>query len=780
RADLRLDDRDSASEVLAPGEPERSELVRRITAAGEDHMPPVDSGLALSEAEIATLRHWIAQGARWEAHWAFVPPRADEPPPARDPGWPQNGIDRFVLARLADAGLTPNPPAPPAALLRRVTLDLTGLPPSPEDVATFAADPSDAAYERAVDRLLASPHYGERMAWPWLEAARYADTDGYQDDPTRTAWPWRDWLVRALNDNLPFDRFTIAMLAGDLLPDATPDQRLATAFLRNNAHNGEGGRIAEETRIENVFDRTETTATVWLGLTFECARCHDHKFDPITQRDYYGLFAFFDQTSETGEGRRRGALAPTMRCDPDPNAERRLGDIARELAELESRLFGDDPELDAEEHDWELVSGEHVRTAHAAMRPSQPGRWERCGPFEVAERDADTLFGHEFPPEWGGGAWQPDMGLTDGEVLALPTGQYALYFRRTIAVPSTRRMTLSLGSDDGLQLWCNGELVLQNDTRRGATPDQERAELRLRAGPNELLVKIVNTGGIGGIYCRAVDETVPDLPAAIARALAQPSAERDDTARRSLRRHFRAERVAGWLDLERQRDALLAEQRALERRFLTVSVMDELPTDRRRTTHVLERGSYRQPRDAVTADTPGFLPPLPGDAAADRLALARWLVAADHPLTARVAVNRAWQTFFGRGLVATSEDFGRQGERPTHPALLDWLARRFVASGWDVKALHRLIVTSATYRQSAAADGADFAADPHNERLARSSRRRLPAWMLRDQALALGGQLAARLGGAPVRPYQPAGVWAEATFGTIRYQPGSGDELHRR
>ncbi len=789
KGELRLDDerdvfrpRDAGAIVVA-GEPEHSELLRRITATDDDRMPPADSQLTLSTAEVATLRRWIEQGAKWGTHWSFAAPAPVAPPAMTDRTWPRNDIDAFVLDALQRRGQTPNPPAAPAQLLRRVTLDLTGLPPTVDELDAFVADPSDAAYERIVDALLASPRYAERMAWPWLEASRYADTDGYQADPTRIAWPWRDWLVRALDDNMPFDRFTTLVLAGDLLPDATMEQRLATGLLRNNAHNGEGGRIAEETRVENGFDRTETVATVWMGLTFECARCHDHKFDPITQRDYYRLFAFFDQTSESGAGRSNGVLAPTMRYLADPQQQRRLQTVQTEIAGIEAQLFGDDATLDAREAVWLAAHEDAARQFAASTQPARLGPWSRSAPFTAAAAEMFALaFAPETEPLAATVAWQAEPALVDGTVLALPDGQFTTYFRRTITAASPRRMSLSLGSDDAIKVWCNGTLLLQNDTRRGAAPDQERIELPLRAGDNTLLIKIVNTGGIGGIYCKVIDETAPTLPAPLARAALVPADRRTQAQRRTLRDAFRSEVVAGHGERRAAHDALQRERDALEQRGLPVAIMDELPAERRRRTPIYERGNYQAPRDHVQPGTPAFLPPLRAadGHTANRLDLARWLVSGEHPLTARVAVNRAWQTFFGRGLVATSEDFGRQGERPSHAALLDALAVRFVASGWNVKALHRLIVTSATYRQSAAAPASAFAADPRNEWLARSARHRLPAWMLRDQALALSGRLVERLGGEPVRPYQPDGVWAEATFGQIRYTQSQGEDLHRR
>ena len=788
-ADLRLDRREDVFgerdgyAIVRPGDPDRSELIRRVTATDDEQMPPRHANLALSEAEVATLRRWVEQGAPWSVHWSFSPAAQPALPPVRDRGWPRNPVDHFVLARLEAAERAPNRAADAASLVRRLHLDLTGLPPTPARTAAFVADPSEQRYLALVDELLASERYGERMAWPWLEAARYADTDGFQNDPTRTAWPWRDWLVRALNDNLPFDQFTEQVLAGDLLPDATDEQRLATGFLRNNAHNGEGGRIPEETRVENVFDRAETVGTVWLGATFECARCHDHKYDPIPQRDYYRWFAFFDQTSETGGGRSGGRLEPSMSFLADANDRRELAAQRAEADRLRAALYAPDAALDAQEQRWADAAAANLRAMVEAGAPATLGAWRKSARFEAP---AARMYGEAFAPERPGGlddeaaGWRAAPEFVDGAVLALPSGAYTTYFTRDVTAASPRRMNLSLGSDDAIKLWCNGELVLGNDTRRGAKPDQERAELRLRAGRNRLLVKIVNTGGAGGAYFRVVDETFGDLPAAVARALTVAAVDRDEGQRRALRAHFRREHQPGFAEQERRLDDAARRVAALEAKRVTVSVMDELPKGRRRTTRMLARGDYQTPGDAVTAGTPAFLPPLQGDGEPDRLDLARWLTSGEHPLVARVAANRAWQTFFGRGLVATSENFGRQGERPTHPELLDWLATRFVASGWDVKALHRLIVTSATYRQAGADRAERFADDPDNRWLSRYPRRRMPAWMLRDQALALSGRLAAQLGGPPVRPYQPAGVWAEATFGFIRYAQGQDDDLRRR
>ena len=770
KADLRLDQ----PGALAT---RSREFLARITSTDDDErMPPPDSRLSLSPAEVQTLRRWLDAGAPWATHWAFVPPRAPEPPGVVDAAWCRNPIDRFVLHRLQQERLRPAPAAEPGELLRRVSLDLCGLPPTPEAIAAFAADGGDAAYARAVEQLLASPHYGERMAWPWLQAARYADTDGYQADPTRTMWPWRDWLIGALNDNVPFDHLTVQMLAGDLLPEATPEQVLASGFHRNHAYNGEGGRIAEETRVENVFDRVETTATVWLGLTMECARCHDHKYDPIAQRDYYRMFAFFDQTSETGAGGTNGRAAPNVRY-LTPAMRRQQDELRDRAAALARQMEAPDAELDARQRDWLLLTQAMLRARYPmahAVPPLRLSPWRRRGPEAVLDQPTGMCNRTD--------GWNPDPALRDGAVHDLPETVGATYLHRVITAPDERALQVSLGSDDALRVWCNGELLLTRDVRRGAAPDQDFVRLTLRAGDNDLLLEVVNTGGKGGFYFDPRDEVlqgppgIGDLPVAIASAALLPQAQRDDAA---LRRHFRNGFSARYREHEAEVRNLRERLAQIDAEAPVVMVMDTLPASRRRTTHVLERGGYDQPRAEVQAGTPAFLPPLP-EGPADRLLLARWLVAPDHPLTARVAVNRAWQTFFGRGLVATPEDFGRQGSAPSHPELLDWLATWYVASGWDTKALHRLIVDSATYRQSAHAPRAAYEQDPDNVRLARGPRFRMPSWMLRDQALQLSGLLVDGLGGPPVRPWQPDGVWAEATFDQIRYTRDRGENLYRR
>ena len=635
QADLRLDTKDGlfadlgGYAAVVPGNSHESELIRRITSPDEDErMPPGESKLRLSPAEIDTLRGWVESGAAWDKHWAFQPIVRPDVPGG------EVAIDYFVQARLRTEGLSLMAEAGRPRLLRRVTLDLTGLPPTLEEIDEFLTDNAPGAYERVVDRLLASQAYGERMAWDWLDAARYADSNGFQGDRDRTMWPWRDWVVQSLNENMPYDQFTICQLAGDLLHTAKRQQKLATGFCRNHMINGEGGRIPEENRIEYIFDQTETLGTVWLGLTLTCCRCHDHKYDPLTQREYYQLFALFNQTPVEGEGS-NPQTEPTIWL-PTPAEQSEIDTLQQKIEAEEKELAARKEELAPQQRAWEeqtLEEADHQQT----------------------------------------------------------------------------------GSDD------EGKALLE----------------ALRAAPRE----------------------------------------RSDEQAKQITDHF----FGVDKEIARIQEGIDQAQKALEESSkLVVKVMVMQDMKERRKTFLLAKGLYNQPRDEVTAAVPRIFPPLPRDAPANRLALARWLVDPSHPLTARVAVNRYWQQFFGHGLVKTAEDFGSQGEKPSYPRLLDWLAADFVDNGWDVKALLRRIVMSATYRQTAKAPAQGHQSDPDNRLLARGPRFRLPSWMLRDQALAASGLLVNVVGGPPVRPYQPPGVWAEATFGKKRYEQGAGDQLYRR
>lgn len=642
KADLRLDDQKEAlaSRVIEPGKPGESELVARIESHDSDEvMPPPKFGKPLTSSQIDTLKAWIAGGAKWGRHWAWdVPTRPSLPDAAnRANGIVRNPIDAFVLARLKAEGIEPRPEATKAELIRRVSLDLTGLPPDPAEVRRFLADDAPNAYEKLVDRLLASPRYGERMAWDWLDAARYADTNGYQGDGERTMWPWRDWVVSAFNEDMPFDRFTVDQIAGDLMPEPSRERILATAFNRNHMINGEGGRIAEENRVEYVFDQTETVGTMWLGLTLTCARCHDHKYDPVSRRDYYRLFAFFDTTPVNGAGG-SGQTAPVLDMATPAEVEKQK----KTAAAFETLL--------------KVVVAKEAKLREAGM--------------------------------------------------VVKDGKY--------------------------------------DTKLPVI-----IESILRKGPNDRAAQ--NYEELKKFYSAIEPEYLTQLD-----ELRKLKSARDEAASKITR----------------------------------VMVMGEAPQPRE--TFMLTRGAYDKREDKVTAGLPASFVPDDGDVSKSsgrrtRRDLAEWLVSPENPLTARVTVNRLWQTYFGAGLVKTTEDFGLQGQLPSHPDLLDWLAVEFrepaAESGarpWSMKHIVRTIVTSATYRQSSTAPEELWARDPENRLLARGPRHRLPSWMLRDQALAVAGMLTPTMGGPSVKPYQPPGIWEEATFGNKAYVQDHGEALYRR
>lgn len=662
KAHLRLDLREEATRsregrfAIVPGHPEKSEMWRRISSSDQDEMmPPPESHRTLQPQQKETLRQWIVEGAYYETHWAFTTPHRPAIPKPKNSKWVKNPVDAFLLARMEREGLTPNPPAPPRVLLRRLSLDLTGLPPTPEELNDFearSAQDADAAVAMAVNRLLTSPHYGERMALTWLDAARYSDSNGFQQDGNRHQWPWRDWVVRAYNQNMPFDQFTVEQIAGDLLPTPSRDQLIATAFNRNHMLNGEGGAIAEEQRVNNVLDRVDTTATTWLALTMACAQCHTHKYDPITQEEYYRFYAFFSNLPESGvvdfrsgQGCAFGSGATVQLARPWLSLPTKAQEAKK--AKLEAEIKKIDQQLD-----------EMAKSVDSSRRA-----WE--SKFSAKELEDRT----RFP-----------------------------------------------GSLSGLL----------------RLPEEKRNQGQKRAATE--------------FFLRTGDHGNPEW------------------------KRFGDEALA-------KRDTL----REVNESILQIMIMEENPTEKKRETHIFARGDYAQPGKAVTAGTPAFLPPLPSDRPADRLALAQWLVRADHPLTARVAVNRIWQQIFGTGIVKTSEDFGVQGEQPVHPELLDWLAVEFVESGWDVKHILRLITCSQTYRQDSATTPEKREFDPENRLLARSSRSRLPAMILRDQSLAVSGLLIATVGGEPVYPRQPEGLWEEFSFGKISYPvQKEASQLYRR
>jgi hypothetical protein len=846
QAELRLDTQEGAvakhdgRAAIVPGKLAESELWRRIASPNpEERMPPADSGKRLSGEQIATLRRWIERGAEWQRHWSFIAPSRPILPAASQADTVRNPIDALVQSRLQKERLAPSPEADRPALLRRVTLDLTGLPPTPGEVSAFLADHSPDAYERVVERLLASPRYGERMAARWLDAARYADTSGYQSDGERHMWRWRDWVVESLNANLSFDQFTIWQLAGDLLPDATLDQRLATGFNRNHRGNAEGGIIPEEYAVEYVVDRVETTSTVWLGLTMGCVRCHDHKFDPFTQREFYQLYAFFNNVPEKGRAIKLGNSPPYIKT-PTRLQQEQLAQRERIFARLKQDWRQMAAEVDAAQPAWELSTdlrkwvdwqpAEDLAAAFALDGDLVDKRTGLAG--KTQQGQAEFVEG-----QVGQAAEFDGRSVVDGGDL----GGFGFFDKFTLAawvwVPAdgggtiVSRMT-DVPEGDGYQLALAGGKLQLNLVKRwlddatrvetaepmaggkwhhvAATYDGSRLAsgitLYVDGRPQELTVQLdelnqsfatkqpLRIGGGGGPAARfrgRLDEVrvyAYDLPPEQIRILAthntigeiisRPANERSNDQQLKLRACFLDQHAPHTIQsAHRELAAARRELRTFIESLPTTMVMEELATPR--PAHVLVRGQYDKPGAQVVAGGPEQLLPWPKDAPANRLGLARWLVDPAHPLTSRVTVNRFWQMYFGTGLVKTVEDFGTQGEWPIHAELLDWLATEFIRRGWDVKAIQRTILTSGVYRQSSQVTPALRERDPENRLLARGPRQRLAVEMVRDQALAASGLLVEQIGGPSVKPPQPAGLWNELTGGDD-YVAGQGADHYRR
>jgi hypothetical protein len=799
KAGLRLDDEAAAKRALASkktaivaGDPAGSELMRRIMHASKGlRMPPAYAGLdALPPADVAKLKRWIEEGAKYEGHWSFLAPQKAPVPPTAHP------IDYLVRATLQGKGLRPSPAADRATLLRRVSFDLTGLPPSPGELASFLEDTSPAAYEKQVDRLLASPRYGERMAWRWLEAARYADTNGYQSDGVRDMYRWRDWVIEAFNRNQPFDRFIIEQLAGDLLPNPTLEQKIATAFHRNHRTSAEGGIVPEEFRTEYVADRAETTATVFLGLTMGCARCHDHKYDPITQKDFYRMFAYFNNVPEKGLVYNWGNDEPLI---PAPTREQaaQLEKLRGQRVRAEQNLARFERRIEKEQAAWlrafvgkdenwkpreELVfESKHdfsfAGKSFEEVKPS-PVVYDYLTPFTFSAR---------IKPEKPDGAIlgiAEDYDEGNGHALLLMKGKLRLHvvFRWTdigmrleteepLRLHEWQTVTVTYDGSryaKGVQVYVDGQprrvKVLFDELN---WPMNFKYPLRIGAAYG-----LRFTGEIDNvdIYKRALsaDEVTALADRAALGTHSAPAKVRLAFLERGASREIRKA-------LQNLREAREAEA-AFAKSLPTVMVMQEGPP---RQAHILKRGAYDAPGEPVSPGTPGVLPPLPDGAPQNRLGLAQWLGAKENPLTARVTVNRVWQMIFGTGLVKTVEDFGSQGELPVHQALLDWLAVDFIESGWDTKALLKKIVSSETYRQSSRVTPELLDKDPENRLLARAPRLRLGPEMIRDQALAVAGLLVEKQGGPSVKPYQPPGLWQEL-FGGGGYTQDHGENLYRR
>lgn len=973
KAGLRLDGREDAFKPLrsggfaiVPGAPGKSELLQRVMTSDEDdRMPPAGSGKSLRPEQIDLLRRWIEAGAHWSGHWAYVKPQRPPLPEVRNTSWPRNEVDHFILARLEGEGLAPSPEADRRRLARRVSFDLRGLPPTVEELDEYLYDNSPGAYEKLVDRLLESSHYGERMAQDWLDLARYADSQGYHHDSHRDLWPWRDWVINAFNRNMPFDQFTVEQLAGDLVPNATREQRIATGFNRNEMTTSEGGAMPEEYSVKYVAGRVDTTARVWLGTSLACAECHDHKYDPISQKEYYQFFAYFNTVAEDGLDQ---GLNPVPRLVLDtPEQRQKLEQFTREIVALEKahQVLLESPndghaesqaqwerQLRALNSSWTVLEPVHLAAAsgstltkaldgsvltgglasekdvyevtlqsealniagfrleamdaaspsnaapafvlseiEAVARSARPElaravarpdlqNWFSVGPFQAAsgQEAFDKAFGPEknvdLAQTFGGGKlkWTERASWPDAEVHSLEGENAATYLFRKIEAKESGWAKLAFGSGDGLQVWWNGRKVLSRNASRQAAPDQDRVVVDLAPGENRLLLKVSQGSGSGGFSFALLDEPVLEHPVEFSAAAADyshtdhpprlaidakhetgwagggkdspgtqqaffqtrhPFGFKEGTAiLMKLRfgagasgrapRRFRvaltaSERLAEFVSLPDPvrrhllRDAgqlsatermelqrfhrekflpevqelakLLAAQRKARQDFsnslLVTMVMQEM--EKPRDTFLLIRGNFQQPGEKVEPGVPRAIFPMPEGYPANRLGLARWLTHPDHPLVSRVIVNHYWQHYFGTGLVKTAEDFGSQGDWPSHPELLDWLATEFVRSGWDVKAMQRLIVTSATYRQAAAVTAEALQRDPDARWLGRFPRLRLDAEAIRDNALAVSGLFNPKVGGPSVYPYQPPGLWEAVAFeGSRKYVQSEGAENYRR
>jgi hypothetical protein len=801
KGNLRLDiEADAKARAIVPGSAERSEAFKRITSTNKTlRMPPAYLGHEqLKSSEIETLREWIQQGAAYEPHWSFITPKRPNVPVGH------NAIDWFIRARLEREGLKPSPEADRRTLIRRVSLDLRGLPPTPEDVKAFLDDTSANAYEKVVDRLLASPPYGERMAIRWLEAARYADTNGYQSDGIREMWPWRDWVIKAFQRDMPWDQFAVEQLAGDLLPNATLPQKIATGFNRNHRTSAEGGIVDEEFRVEYVADRTETTSAVWLGLTVGCARCHDHKFDPISQKDYYSLFAFFNNVPEKGFVWNFGNEDPVIKA-PLPDQQAKLDEFQRRIDAEQARVKQLAPKAAKAQAKWEkkirksrtpvewtVTAGRqlhHAGTEQDLVTIEKGPKFNYRDPFTFVTRvKPESLSENQAILSKGEDWWegqQHGLYLVDGKVRLHVIFRWTdLGMRLETAEPlkQGKWQQIAVTYDGGMKaagvrIWVDGKPQKINVLFDSLLwPIDNKEPWRIGSGGG---VRFKGSIADVAVYDRAISiEEVGALTVAESIDAVARKKDRTQAENEKLRLCF-DERFAPAPVMQARADLAWAikERDAYYKTVPSVMVMRE--RDERRETFVLKRGAYDAPGEKVSAAVPGVLPPMSEDLPRNRLGLARWIVDPKNPLTARATVNRFWAMLFGTGIVKTVEDLGSQGEWPVHADLLDWLAVEFVERGWSVKHLLKTMVLSATYRQSSRVTPELVARDPENRLLARGPRLRLSPEMIRDQALAVSGLLVEKIGGPPVKPYQPAGLWQELTGGQ-GYKEDDGEGLWRR
>ncbi|HTD68358.1 MAG TPA: DUF1553 domain-containing protein [Candidatus Limnocylindria bacterium] len=860
KAGLRLDVKEGALAKLesdgfaiVPGKPEQSALLKSISLPvdDDDHMPPAKTGKQLSREQIDLLRRWIEQGARWAEHWAYVAPERPPVPEVKNKKWARNNIDRFVLAELEKKKFTPNKDADRSALIRRASLDLVGLPPTVEEVDVFLADKTPDAYEKVVDRLLASPHFGERMALAWLDQARYADSSGYHFDGFRQMHLWRDWVIKSFNENKPFDQFTVEQIAGDLLPNATVDQKIATGFHRNVMTTDEGGVDPEEYMAKYQVDRVSTTAQVWLGTTLGCAECHDHKYDPLSQREFYQFYAFFNGIPEKGlDGTRVKNPAPVLRIpspeqgskllrylDQIPAAEKTLAEREAELPKAQEKWEKDLPEVKEPKISVlaaaftfdETVDGFSARSpanstnaniTKVVTNPSafSPGKLGHSltviSTNDFVELGQAVTF--EFTNTFSYGAWIKHRGKT-GAVLSkmeespgyrgfdlliadqkvevhlvnkFPGNAIKVASKETLPTNTWTHVFVTYDGSkkaSGVNLYIDGRIAAvdtPNDKLSASIATEAPLLIgsRIKDFPFQGLIDDVR------FYDRALKpEEVLELfayPNLLTAKL--PAEKRDKEQATALKKFFREHRATDFLAARARLDTLQKEKKDLLDKIPDSMVMEEM--EKPRDTFVLVRGNYQSKGEKVTAGTPKCWPPLPSGEPANRLSLARWLVAPNNPLTARVTVNRYWAMFFGTGLVKTSNDFGSQGDRPSHPELLDWLADEFmsphgpqelnrISGTWDIKRIVRLIATSAAYRQSAVVNKEKLERDPYNRLLTRGPRLRLDAEIIRDNALAVSGLLNSKIGGPSIKPYQPPGIWSGTDH---TYEQSKGEDLYRR
>lgn len=850
KADLRLDVAEAAvanpgseggSSVIVPGHPEKSEFWRRIISEDPDEMmPPPRSKLTLTSEEKALLGHWISEGAVYQRHWAFVPVREEELPRVKESGRARNPIDTFVSQRLERDGLTLAREASPETLLRRLSFGLRGLPPTVEELDAFLnSGDRPLAYERMVERFLASPAYGEHQARHWLDLARYADTFGYQMDVDSEVSPWRDWVIRAFNHNLRYDEFLRWQLAGDLLPDSTPEKVLATAFNRLHRQTNEGGSIEEEFRTEYVADRVDTFGTAMLGLTLSCARCHDHKYDPITQNDYYRVFAFFNNIDESGlySHFTRAVPTPTMLLYPEGAADRHEA-LKSRIASLEQQLVSEQRQAASRYSQWSpgaqlltpLTPVAHVTLDHITHNACQDevstnsrlvlidaplsvagregqalqfsgdnsavfngaGDFNRTTPFSFAlwlkpgEQQERAVVFHRSRAWTDSGSRGYELVLENGKptfslIHFWPGNALKVAARRSLPASEWSHLAITYDGSSkatGLRIFLDGAPLELETVRDSLSRDilhrQEWGDSEVGQIQLTLAGRFRDSGFKNGVIdeFQVYDQclTAWEVKRCAGLAEAEPGSD-------ALLDYYVARVDEACHDLRAKLHELRREENVLVNGLREMMVMKEMP--QRRPTFLLKRGSYNAPGPEVTPGTPEAVLPFPPNLPPNRLGLAEWVVSPTNPLTARVAVNRVWRQHFGRGIVPTEEDFGIRGKLPSHPELLDWLAARFMSSGWDLKALHKLIVTSAAYRQSSEASPELLAEDPDNLLLARGPKQRLSAEEIRDSALAVSGLLSSRIGGPSVKPYQPEGLWEQSGTGK-HYVQDKGEGLFRR